>query len=57
MNLNASHNEGGEIIEGRSQSKYGWVYFNHTQELQPKDVWRMRVEVGGGAFVGFATEH
>jgi hypothetical protein len=47
---------GGEIIEGRPQSKGGKAYFKHSRSLQPKDVWRMRVEVGGSAYVGFATE-
>jgi hypothetical protein len=52
-----SHDEGGEIIERRPQSKVNCsAYFKHTQSLQPKDVWRMRVEVGGSAYVGFATE-
>ena len=52
-----SHNEGGEITEGRPQSKGGFAYFKHTRSLQAKDVWRMRVEVGGVAYVGFASEH
>ena len=51
------HNVNGEITEGRPQGKGGWAYFKHTRTLQAKDVWRMRVEVGGGAYVGFATEH
>ena len=51
-----SHSEGGEIIEGRPQWKSGYAHFKHTRSLQPKDVWRMRVEVGGHAFVGSATE-
>jgi hypothetical protein len=51
-----SHNEGGEITEGRPQSKGGYAVFRHTRALQAKDVWRMRVEVGGHAYVGFATE-
>jgi hypothetical protein len=51
-----SHNGGGEIIEGRPQSKGGGAFFKHTRALQPKDVWRMRVQVGGIACVGFATE-
>ena len=52
-----SHSEGGEIIEGRPQGKGGWnAYFKHTRSLQAKDVWRMRVEVGGTARVGFAPE-
>ena len=51
-----SHNEGGEIIERRPQSKGGLALFKHARSLQPKDVWRTRVEVGGIAFVGFATE-
>jgi hypothetical protein len=50
-----SHNEGGEIAGGRPQSNGGYAYFKHTRTLQPKDVWRTRVE-GGGACVGFATE-
>ena len=53
-----SHNGKGEITEGRPQGKGGWTaYFKHTRALQAKDVWRMRVEVGGNAYVGFATEH
>ena len=51
-----SHNGDGEITEGRLQSKGAYALFKHTRSLQPKDVWRMRVEVGGGACVGFATE-
>ena len=51
-----SHNEGGEIIEGRPQSNGSFAYFTHTRSLQPKDVWRTRVEVGGNVVVGFATE-
>jgi hypothetical protein len=52
-----SHNEGGEIIEGRPQwIKGGIAHFKHSRALQPKDVWRMRVEVGGIAWVGFASE-
>ena len=51
-----SHNEGGEITEGRPQSKGGHATFKHTRSLQSKDVWRMRVEVGGNAYIGFATE-
>ena len=48
---------GGEIIEGRPQSKGGcWAYFKHSRPLQAKDVLRMRVEVGGEARVGFASE-
>ena len=52
-----SHNEGGEITEGRPQGKGGGgAYFKHPRSLQAKDVWRMRVKVGGFAFVGFASD-
>jgi hypothetical protein len=52
-----SHNGRGEIIEGRPQGKGGGpAHFKHCRSLQAKDVWRMRVEVGGRAYVGFATE-
>ena len=51
-----SHNEGGEIIERRPQSNGYYAFFKHTRPLQAKDVWRMRVEVGGFAFVGFASD-
>ena len=51
-----SHNEGGEIIEGRPQSKGDWALFKHSRLLRAKDVWRVRVEVGGYASVGFASE-
>jgi hypothetical protein len=51
-----SHSGDGEITEGRPQSKGGYADFKHTRSLQAKDVWRMRVEVGGSALVGFATE-
>ena len=51
-----SHNEGGEITDGRPQSKGGYAPFKHTRTLLVKDVLRMRVEVGGYAIVGFATE-
>ena len=44
-----SHNEGGEIIEGQPQSKRGYAQFKYSRPLQAKDVWRMRVEVGGAA--------
>ena len=51
------YNERGEIIEGRPQWKgNGYAYFKHTRSLQAKDVWRTRVEVGGQAYIGFATE-
>ena len=53
-----SHNGEGEIFAGRPQCKDGGgACFKHTRPLQAKDVWRMRVEVGGYAFIGFATEH
>jgi hypothetical protein len=52
-----SHNGNGEITERRPQRKGGNAFFKHTQSLQAKDVWRMRVEVGGDARVGFASEH
>ena len=52
-----SHNGNGEITEGRPQGKGGGgAYFKHSRSLLAKDVWRMRVEVGGDVFVGFATE-
>ena len=51
-----SHDGDGEITEGRPQGKGGWAFFKHTRALQAKDVWRTRVEVGGSAIVGFATE-
>ena len=52
-----SHSGNGEITEGRPQRNgNGWANFKHTRALQPKDVWRMRVEVGGDAWVGFASE-
>ena len=52
-----SHNGNGEIIEGRPQGKINsYAYFKHSRSLQAKDVWRMRVEVGGRAYIGFATE-
>jgi hypothetical protein len=52
-----AHNGSGEIVNGQTRSPEGNnVFFKHAQELQGGDVWRMRVEVGGGAFVGFATE-
>ena len=53
-----SHNGNGEITEGRPQGNGdGGARFKHTRSLQAKDVWRMRVEVGGWAWVGFASEH
>ena len=52
-----SHNGNGEIAEGRPQGKGGGpAFFKHCRVLQAKDVLRMRVEVGGWAYVGFATE-
>ena len=30
------------------------AYFKYAPELKANDVWRMRFEVGGKAFVGFA---
>ena len=52
-----SHDEDGEITEGRPQSKANaHAFFKHSRALQAKDVLRMRVEVGGIAWVGFATE-
>ena len=51
-----SHDEGGEIIEGRPQGKGGYPYFKHTRSLQAKDVWRRRLKSEGVRFVEFATE-
>ena len=51
-----SHSEDGEITEGRPQSNDNGAVFKHSRSLQAKDVWRMRVEAGGDARVGFATE-
>jgi len=52
-----SHNEGGEITQGRPQGTgNGFAHFKHSQPLQAKDVLRMRVEVGRSVWVGFATE-
>jgi hypothetical protein len=52
-----AHNGSGEIVNGEPRSPEGDVaYFKHAQELLGGDVWRMRVEGGGGALVGFATE-
>ena len=34
----------------------GQTFVKHSQELQCGDVWRMRVEAGRNAIVGFATE-
>jgi hypothetical protein len=51
-----SHDEGGEITEGRPQGKGGYAHFKHSRALQAKDVWRTRVEVGGNAWIGFASE-
>ena len=52
-----SHNQAGEITEGRPQGNgNGWAIFKHCRSLQAKDVWKMRVEVGGWANVGFASE-
>ena len=51
-----SHNGNGEITEGRPQSKGSCGVFKHPRSLQAKDVWRTRVEAGGYASVGFATE-
>jgi hypothetical protein len=51
------HNGQGEITEGRPQGKGGgYAVFKHSRVLQAKDVWKMRVEVGGDARVGFASE-
>jgi hypothetical protein len=51
-----SHSGNGEITEGRPQCRGGYACFKHTRSLQAKDVWRTRVEIGGNARVGFATE-
>ena len=52
-----SHDGNGEITEGRPQGKDGGsTFFKHSRSLQAKDVWRMRVEAGGDARVGFASE-
>ena len=50
------HNVNGEITEGRPQGKGFAACFKHSRSLLAKDVWRARVEVGGRAMVGFATE-
>ena len=52
-----AHNGSGEIVNGQTRSPEGIdAYFKHAHELQGGDVWRMQVEEGGGALVGFATE-
>ena len=52
-----AHNAAGEIVNGQTRSpEGGTAFFKHSQELQGGDVWRMRVEGGGGAEIGFATE-
>jgi hypothetical protein len=52
-----AHDDGGEIAEGKPQSKGGAAYFMHSRELQAHDVLRTKVvQVGGSAIVGFATE-
>ena len=52
-----AHNGSGEIANGQTRSPEGDpAFFKHAQELQGGDVWRMRVEGGEDAQVGFATE-
>ena len=52
-----AHNEEGEIVEGKLQSKGDFARFRHSRELQAQDVLRTKVvEVGVNACVGFATE-
>jgi hypothetical protein len=52
-----SYDEDGEITEGRPQCKEKeYAPFKHTRALQAEDVWRMKVEAGRDAFIGFATE-
>jgi hypothetical protein len=52
-----SHDEDGEIIDGRPQrTGGGGAFFKHPRSLQAKDVLRMRVEVEGDVLVGFATD-
>jgi hypothetical protein len=52
-----AHNAEGEVVDGQTRSPEGeFAYFKHLQELQGGNVWRMRVEVGGGALVGIAGE-
>jgi hypothetical protein len=51
-----AHDEGGEIAEGKPQSKGGFARFRHSRELQAQDVLRTKVVQGGGAYVGFAAE-
>ena len=37
------HDEGGEIAEGKPQSKSGIVHFRHSRALQAQDVLRTKV--------------
>ena len=51
-----AHNGSGELMNGEPRSQGGADHFMYSQALQGGDVWRMRVEVGRRAWVGFATE-
>jgi hypothetical protein len=52
-----AHTGSGEIVNGQTRGpEGGYAYCKHNQELEGGDVWRMRVEVGRRAWVGFATE-
>ena len=51
-----AHSDSSEIVNGQMRGAKGYAaIFKHSQELQGGDVWRMRVEIGGSAVVGFAT--
>ena len=48
------HQDGaGEITEGRPRSTDRVSSFKHSRLCQAEDAWRMRVEVGGDAEIGF----
>ena len=46
--------EEGDIVNRELRIKGAQAYFKYAPELKANDVWRMRFEVGGKAFVGFA---
>ena len=54
------HHDGAvEITEGHPRSKGRFDSFKHPWLLQAKDIWRMRVEVGGDDDLGwpYAVTH
>lgn len=51
-----AHNGEGAIVDGNPTSNGPTAYFKHSQKLRAGDVWKMRLERGQNAAVGFASD-